>query len=74
MSRETETSFFCKRCRAAQVKRCRCPLPILGPNHDWNADAAFNLWPDRAKGEPAVASCWDGNTISLSELLDRSRS
>jgi hypothetical protein len=74
MSRETDFSFFCKRCRATQVKRCRCPLPILGQNHDWSADAVFNLWPNHVKAEPAVASRWDGNAISLSELLDRSHS
>ncbi len=73
MSHEAELSFFCKRCRAKQVKRCRCSLPGLGPNHDWGADAAYNLWPDAVKPEVGVALYWDGSTISLSELLDRSR-
>lgn len=73
MSQHTETSFFCKRCRASQVKRCRCPLPSVAQCHDWDADAAYNLWPDALKVPAAVAPRWDGSTIRFQELLDRSR-
>ena len=75
MDRQTEFMFFCKRCRATQVKRCRCPLPALRTNHDWNSDAAYNLWPDApVRTRSAAPARWDGNSINLAELLDRSRS
>ena len=75
MNRRTEVTFFCKRCRATRVKRCRCPLPALRPNHDWDSDAAYNLWPDLPmRTRSAVAARWDGNSINLAEVLDRSRS
>lgn len=72
MSRNAEVSFFCRRCRAGDTKRCRCPLPAVDTNHDWDADAAYNLWPDRVEVPAAARAAWDGRTINLSELLERS--
>jgi hypothetical protein len=75
MDRQTEITFFCKRCRATQVKRCGCPLPVLRPNHNWESDAAYNLWPDVPVGSrPWAGAAWGGHCINLAELLDQSTS
>lgn len=73
MNSNAESSFFCKRCRANDAKRCHCPLPAVGGDHDWDADAAYNLWPGRARAGAAAPTAWDGQTINLRELFERSR-
>jgi len=73
MSRDAEFSYFCKRCRATQVKRCRCSLPAVAPDHNWDADAAYNLWPNAGEAMAAAAVRWDGGPLTLRDLLDRAR-
>ena len=73
MSRNAESSFFCKRCRADDAKRCRCPLPGVGTRHDWDADAGYNLWPDATQVPAAAAAGRAGSGISLRALSDTSR-
>ena len=73
MSPHVEYGFFCKRCRAREAKRCRCPLPAIGTNHDWDADAAYNLWPDLVAVPASAPTGRDGSAINLRELLDHSR-
>jgi len=73
MDPNAEASFFCKRCRADDAKRCRCPLPAVRSDHDWNADAAYNLWPERAKVSAAGPAGWDGRIAGLHEVAERSR-
>ena len=73
MSSNAESSFFCKRCRADDAKRCRCPLPAVGTHHDWDADAGYNLWPDATKVPAAAAAGRDGSGISRRDLPHTSR-
>ncbi len=70
MSRNVESSFFCKRCRANDAKRCRCSLPAVGTRHDWDADAAYNLWPDAAKVPAAAGAGREGSRIRLRDLSE----
>lgn len=72
MSRKVESSFFCKRCRADEAKCCRCPLPLVRTRHDWDADAAYNLWPDAVKVPAAAAAC-DGRSSARRQLSARSQ-
>jgi hypothetical protein len=72
MSRNVESSFFCKRCRADDAKRCRCPLPFVPTNHEWDADAIYNLWPD-AEQAPAAAATGGGAGMGRSQLPARSQ-
>ncbi len=65
------TDFFCKRCRADDAKRCRCPLPILRAVHDWDADAAYNLWPDAPNAPSASTMAFDGQADAAHELSAR---
>lgn len=58
MEGNAEASFICKRCRAGAAKRCRCPLPTVASDHDWDADAAYNLWPGRAGIPVAGPASW----------------
>ncbi len=72
MSLNVESSFFCKRCRADDAKRCRCPLPLMRTDHDWDADGLYNLWPDAVK-TPAAATAGDGGRSSQRQLSARSQ-
>jgi hypothetical protein len=72
MSQNIESSFFCKRCRADDAKRCRCSLPLVPTDHDWDADAVYNLWPDAVK-VPAAAAAWDGGSMARLQLPARSQ-
>jgi hypothetical protein len=73
MSPDADLTYFCKRCRATQVKRCRCPLPTIGTDHNWDADAAYHLWPNALEELVGAATNWDGTPITLRDLLQRAR-
>ena len=72
MSRNLESSFFCKRCRANDAKRCRCALPLVRTSHDWDADAAYNLWPDAVR-VPAAAAAGAGRSSARRQSSARSQ-
>ena len=72
MGLNVESNFFCKRCRADDAKRCRCPLPLVPTDHDWDADGVYNLWPDAVKA-PAAAAAGDGRRMTQRQLPARSQ-